>query len=91
MAARALSNKTSSTANTLLYSLGRCSFNRTVGAAPVVVVNRPLTTNSADTATSDENSINIDRRPAKAPVRARRGRRDDFLPAFFSGIPVEIH
>ncbi|KAF3326446.1 small heat shock protein [Carex littledalei] len=74
MAARALSNRTS-TANTLLQSLGRCSFNRTVGAALGVVANQPLTTNSPDAATS---------RPATAPAPARGGCRDDFLPAFFS-------
>lgn len=90
MAARALSNRTS-TANILLQSLGRCSFNRTVGAASGVVVNRPLSTDSADAATSDEKSINVDRRPSTAPAPARHGRRDDFLPAFFSGIYIEIH
>lgn len=84
MAARALSNRIT-VSDTLLQSLGWYSFHRTAGAASGVVANRPMSTDSSDAVTSDEKSINVDRRPAASPARTRCRRRDEFLPAFFSG------
>ncbi|KAJ1687201.1 hypothetical protein LUZ63_018591 [Rhynchospora breviuscula] len=84
MAARTLSIKTT-TARTLFQSLRWNSFDPTVGAASSVLANRPFTTDSnADAAVSDEMSIDVGRHPTTTPQPTRRGRRDDFLPGFFS-------